>query len=541
MNEKTKELLDRLNEHIEQAEAERAADPLAYEQKIKENTTATIDNCVENLNKIDEFLKALEETPDDFTTDEAELNAYKTKLESNKRFYKELLSSSTAFLDYLNSPQVEEEEPDADTWQTLYTCGEYHELITDYIDGDKSAIEKLKALNYVGYEEDIQAEIDARLELRKANKELLNTLSDGNADTAEALLITATLEDYEKANITLNERQRNYILTGDTEHIKIIIADLLFTSLIKLWRIVSEKQAPLTPGALVSYNTIKPEKTAIAVSKVAQKLLTIEQEGASGVLVDVGTLKESTIKISAMMKYDDANISIKGRPLTEFDKTVHDGAAALYAAGNTTFTIQDLYRACNGLDIDQVEADTLKPYIDSLEASITRRLIIDATDQINAFYKSKVKKVRYENYFLPLKAVDVEMNNGVKVKGYAFLDAPPLYEYSSNIRQIVSAPIKLLSAKRMKNTPELATYTNYLIKRIDILKNPHNKINNHKIAYATIVSTYNVDYSGLDRTQQKRKRDLIKAKLDIFIANGYIKGYEEYKDGRAIAGVIIDC
>lgn len=536
------ELAKGLLAYLEKTEAELKADPDGFKEKLKRGRAEALDLIIENLNKIGSALSMIEEPESKEAVDE--MGGYekvKAQLEERRAFYSDLYKTYSDPLPELDlealKAEAEQEAAAAEEEDYITLTGvEYHDLIKGSLDGDTAATERLQALK-IDYSEDVELERQAR----QTNKELLSVLAEGKGSEAEALLLTATLEDYEAAGITLSTRQRDAILNGATEPIKGIIYGLLFTELLKLWQVMTTKNAPQAEGLqFTPYSLSKPQTTAIAVSKVANFIKEVEARGAKGkdTRLSVGRSGKDVVEISALMKYDDKNITLIGRPLTDFDKTVHDGAAALYAAGNSTFTIYDLYRACNG-DTEKMEEATLAPYVESLETSRTRLLRIDATDQINAYYKGKVKKVVYENYFLPLKAVDITFSNGARVKGYAFLDAPPLYEYSSNIKQIVAAPIGLLRAsKSVRNTPETATITNYLIKRIDGIKNPKNPLQ-PKIAYDAIFEAAGIDTSRLDRTQLKRKRDIVKAKLDYFKLQGFIKDYTEYKNGRQAGGVEI--
>ena len=537
MNDLAKGLL----EHFEQIDAEYKADPIGFAKRRHMQRAETLDLIISQLTKLDEALSMLE----DPESAEAvkELGGYsvlKANLESEKTLYNELYKTFSQELptdeeieQAIEETQKEAAEAETEGYITL-TGEEYNALISGYIDGDKAAIDRLEALKI-----DCTEDVELERSQRQTNKELLNVLAEGKGSEAEALLLTATLEDYEAAGITLSTRQRDAILNGATEPIKGIIYGLLFTELLKLWQVIYKKQLGQTSGGLelVPYSYTKPQNTAISVSKVALHLAEIEERGEKGVKVGVGG--KDVVEISAIMRYDDKNIKLIGKPISKLDKQVHDGVAAIYAAGNTFFTVQDLYRACNGLDIKYIDEATLAPYIESIEASRQRLLKIDATDQINAYYKGKIKKFVYDDNFLPLKGAQIELSNGTILKGYAFRGAPPLYEYSSNIRQVVSAPMKLLRAgKQVRNTPEAGLITTYLIQRIDGIKNPKNKLQ-PKIAYDAIFTAAGIDTSKLDRTQLKRKRDIVKAKLDYFKLQGFIKDYTEYKNGRQAGGVEI--
>lgn len=529
MNETAKALLA----YIEEIERQKEEDPAAYKESFKKLHQQALDTAIEHINTAEELLSDLQRNPDEYDN----VEELKGQLEEAIAFYKDYYKTASAEL-----PELPE-EPQDDYISADITIGEVEELASAYLDGDEEAIKRLKELkDAYPLIIDIDEELNAIRARRAATKELIGVLSEGNEAQAEALLKTATLEELEKAGVKLGEIKRNLILQGNKKAIDGVILSLEVTELLKLWRIIADRNGTELGDNVQGYYLNKPQNTALSISRVANELIKIEDmshtlEAGESVTIRVSPKNKDLVNVSAIMKYDDKNVSIIGRPIEEFDKTVHDGAAALYAAGNRAFTIYDLYRACNGFDIEKMDDETLKPYIESLEQSISRRLRIDATEQITKQYKGRIKKAVYENYFLPLKKIDIVFNNGSVLSGYAFLDAPPLYEYSSNIKQIAAAPIGLMRAGR-RTTPETSIITNYLIKRIDGIKNEKNDLQN-KIAYASIYEAAGIDESKLDKTQLMRKRKLIKERLNYFVQQGYITGFEEYKNGRAIAGVKI--
>lgn len=291
--------------------------------------------------------------------------------------------------------------------------------------------------------------------------------------------------------------------------------------------------------------SIKPTLAIINNSLVDNKLAEIEKASRSGhsaaVRVDKGG--KGKVKVIAFLSYDDKNIQITGRQLTPLDKTVHNAICSLYEAGNFIFTPEMVYRAMNGLtDSERIveERGTLEPIIDSIEAGRFRRFSVNAEEQIKKYYPA-VKKFTYESYFLPLDKVTVTLNNGETREAYRFLSAPPLYEYSKNIKQVISVDIKLLdSGKTLKNSPTIAVIREYLIKRISNMKSEKAAgANSHNIKYSTIFESTGIDESKLSYTQRNRKREQIRKILDYFVSEQFIAGYAEYKKGRTYEGIQI--
>lgn len=291
--------------------------------------------------------------------------------------------------------------------------------------------------------------------------------------------------------------------------------------------------------------SVKPNKAIINNSLAENKLIDIEKASDNGTDVTVRVDKgaNGAIKVVASLNYESNQIELIGKPLTPFDKTVHNAICTLYEAGNKNFTLEMVYRAIHGLTnserITEIRG-TLNPIRESIETGIYKKLKINAEEQIKKHYPS-VKKVIYESYFLPLEKITAIMHNGEEpIECYKFLKAPPLYEYSKNIKQVISVPIGLLdSRKTIKNSPDVAVIREYLIKRISTLKNDKTTLKNCNIKYSTIFSETGINEANLQQTQRNRKREQIKKILEHFIKQGFIKEYSEYKKGRIFEGVTI--
>ena len=296
------------------------------------------------------------------------------------------------------------------------------------------------------------------------------------------------------------------------------------------------------PGAtLPQPQSIRPNKAIINNSKVAKQLTTIEDNTVKGIDFDIVVDSKRKVAVTAFLRYDAAQVS--GRPLTAYDKVVHNSICSLYEAGNEFFNLQMVYRAMNGLtDSERIieERGTLEPIRESIEASRLKLFTVDATEQARA-WNSDIKKATYEGYFLPLEKVTVLFKNSTEPEEcYHFMKAPPLFEYSKNISQIITHNIKLLdSRKAVKNSPEVAIIRDYLIQRISDMKCNQNGVNNHKIKYATLYTDCGIEESSLTQTEKNRKREKIKKLLEHFKHNNFIKGFDEYKKGRSFEGVTI--
>ena len=286
--------------------------------------------------------------------------------------------------------------------------------------------------------------------------------------------------------------------------------------------------------------SIRPNTAIINNSKMAKALKTIEQQTQEhgGYQICIDRKKQVNIKVS--LNYDDVILS--GRPLTAFDKVIYNTICSLYEAGNEYFNLAMIYRAMNGqTDSEYVTKEALKPIEESIELSKLRIFKYDATEQAKA-WNGNIKAATYEGYFLPVEKLTVQFKNSTTPEScYRFLKAPPLFNYSKGIKQIISHDIKLLDTSKTvgRYTPELAVIKEYLIQRISDMKSNNNTVTNTNIKYSSLFAECDIDEAKISQTEKNRKRERIKKLLDHLKANGFIKDYSEYKKGRAFEGITI--
>lgn len=286
--------------------------------------------------------------------------------------------------------------------------------------------------------------------------------------------------------------------------------------------------------------SIRPNTAIINNSKMAKALKTIEADTAEygGSKICIDRKKQVNIKVS--LNYDDVILS--GRPLTAFDKVVYNTICSLYEAGNEYFNLAMVYRAMNGqTDSEYVTKEALKPIEESIELSKLRIFKYDATEQAKA-WNGNIKAATYEGYFLPVEKLTVQFRNSTNPEScYRFLKAPPLFNYSKGIKQIISHDIKLLDTSKTvgRYTPELAVIKEYLIQRISDMKSNKNTVTNTNIKYSSLYADCDIDETTLTQTEKNRKRERIKKLLEHLKLNGYIKDYSEYKKGRSFEGITI--
>ena len=282
--------------------------------------------------------------------------------------------------------------------------------------------------------------------------------------------------------------------------------------------------------------SILPKLSIIVNSKISSEL-TKDFIGKGEIPIKVNKRNaKKEVLVYASLTYEGENIELSGRQeFTPYDRVVHNSVVTLHAAGNEIFTPEMVYRAMNGLtESEKVSPQAIGAVTRSIEKSRVTKLTIDYTQEAKA-RNLDVKEAKYDGMLLNADKVTGSVS-GVKKEAYRLLRTPILYEYSQQIKQIISVPIQLLQTKEaLRSTDEVIVIRFYLIQRIEIMKN--NKNQSNKILYSTIFE----ELGKQNPTKQKAEkiRDATKAILGLLIKKEYIQGYQEYKEGRQIKGIEI--
>lgn len=219
------------------------------------------------------------------------------------------------------------------------------------------------------------------------------------------------------------------------------------------------------------------------------------------------------------------------KKLSNYDRSVFNGVCSLAAAGITVFTDAQLYAAFAGKKTtSQVALEKMRK---SIRKQRTTLINLDWTEhaRLNGLKLPEAVTVNREVNLLYLERVTVS-TNGKETDGYKLLVYPHLLTYAQSVKQVCCVNIDLLDIG-VDNTEESISIRDYLLRRIEIMKNPHNKMGN-KIKYESIWEECNVNLNNERRTRQK-----ISKILDSWVEANYIAGYKQYKDSGKISGVEI--
>ncbi|MBR5871599.1 MAG: hypothetical protein IKZ09_11250 [Clostridia bacterium] len=283
--------------------------------------------------------------------------------------------------------------------------------------------------------------------------------------------------------------------------------------------------------------SIIPKDIFITNSRVANELRHMSPNEEH--TLTVGRKGSQLVEITTTINFNDKNIQFSGNAsITPYDKIVHDAVCSLYSAGNDTFTPEMVYRAMNGMiESEFVSPKSIRMIVDSLEKLRITDISIDYTEQVRMTNPSDAfDAARVSGSMLMMQKVTVS-TGGVTKWAYRLAASPIVYEYSKLIKQIIPIRLDLLNTKETtRSTDTVIIIRQYILQRVELMKNKKNNMNSRIISYDSIYELLNTPD---DRKLRATIRSQTERLLDNYIGKEYIAGYEVVRRGRAITGVLI--
>ena len=197
-----------------------------------------------------------------------------------------------------------------------------------------------------------------------------------------------------------------------------------------------------------------------------------------------------------------------------------------------------VYRAMNGMiESEFVSPKSIKMIVDSLEKLRITDISIDYTEQVRMTNPAdSFDAARVSGSMLMMQKVTVS-TGGVTKWAYRLAASPIVYEYSKLIKQIIPIRLDLLNTKETtRSTDTVIIIRQYILQRVELMKNKKNNMNSRLISYDSIYELLNTPD---DRKLRATIRSQTERLLDNYIGKEYIAGYEIVRRGRAITGVLI--
>lgn len=284
-------------------------------------------------------------------------------------------------------------------------------------------------------------------------------------------------------------------------------------------------------AVLPKQDTNKPTSHVQGISKVSDKITEIIN--GETVFLDMGGRNEAkeSVLTSLSLSYDAEGVQIS-KPMTPYDREVHNAVATLWAAGNRNITPRQVYQTMTGAS-GKPRQSAIANVEESLDKQRRTFVSLDFSKELRgrtAEFDGEVvtaDQCRFETNMLNADKAIVTTVNGRENIGYIIKDAPILYYHDCTTRQLISYPQRLLeeTSKVVSMTPKNILIRSYLLARIKQMSRKGSK-QSKNIRYDAICEAAGI--SGTNRTERKRAKDTAKKLLDAFVQQGFIAGWTEY-------------
>ena len=316
-------------------------------------------------------------------------------------------------------------------------------------------------------------------------------------------------------------------------------------------KVTNEKKGEILPAMK------KPAKFISLTDKVSNLLFDLSKNSRfydfENVPVNINRKGSKPVRDIISLNIDELQqsqaIEVGLKPLLNpFNKSVFEAALSILEAGNQYFCANSIYYVLNGYNEAKTGHQVPEEFLKRIEESLTRlrltNLSIDVTETLEYFCKKGkyldikpyFQKLKESTYLLPIKTITAINQFGDEYTAYAFIDTPTLLTYAKAKKQITQCDIKLLDIG-LNSTEDNIILKNYLLMRIQGMKNKNNGLESNRILYETIFK-----YTGIYEitgTGKKRFHDKVKRILDAWIKAEFIKSYKEVKEGQKIIGIDI--
>lgn len=296
-------------------------------------------------------------------------------------------------------------------------------------------------------------------------------------------------------------------------------------------------------------NAIRPNKYIVPNNSFIQKLTSkdVVYNQTDGFIVN----NKKQIKNLYFLKFNGENIYIDNDKykINEYDRAVYNAVTSLYIVGNIMITIDMIYKTMIGKKGE--ESAKIQKHYNSISESMEKlrytnvkiHLKNEISERKLTIYNENMEDGIIDSMLLCWKSITLKSKNHT-VTGYKINDIPILYEYASIIsKQVLTIDINVLNTP-INNTSNVIILKNYLIRRIEVIKNKKNKQSQNTILLSTIYELLNI-YEG-DKTTKQIEKATSKIRKDIGDILGYwkginyIKNYKVEKNGRSFYSVKID-
>lgn len=267
----------------------------------------------------------------------------------------------------------------------------------------------------------------------------------------------------------------------------------------------------------------KPENANLISNKIFQRVPQISKDlchdKETEAIINIGK-RENEDKIGVILKISDEEGYALSKPISQFDSNVICAVYTLSHNGNVIFSVKDICEILTGGNKRPEKLTTLLSQIEkSLDRLATTRMTINTTEQAKQ-HGYEIKKVILTSYLLPLEKVEVLFKGSQQVEtAYRLIGEPAIFEYSRNMKQFITIPLKLL--KLDKATPELICLRIAVLKRVFCVCYGNMKYN--RLAIETLLKEAGIEIQY--KTQKQRYIKAIKQTLELLKDKKFLEDF----------------
>ena len=233
------------------------------------------------------------------------------------------------------------------------------------------------------------------------------------------------------------------------------------------------------------------------------------------------------------------------KPTTEhptlLDLSLIEGVVSLKKAGNKAFSVSQLLRHVNGNSRNGCTDEKIAEATKRLRKMMEWRIKIDARPEFEHYKKlpsDVVEKAVFEGHFLDIVYLETTNKRGEKNVMFGF----PINEcfeipkdktvavthevYSEAIGKLTCFPTELLNIAGVKMTDQNKIIANYLLQRIQGIKNNKRGINT--ILFETLQK--DCEFQNFSKQRMYKIREVIIKMLEYWKFQGHIKDYKLIKE-----------
>ena len=171
-----------------------------------------------------------------------------------------------------------------------------------------------------------------------------------------------------------------------------------------------------------------------------------------------------------------------------------------------------------------MSATDIRKINNSISKMAGARIYIDNVQEVNANYK--YDHFRYDGALLPMERIQAVVNGQVADAAIHIFREPPMMTFARERKQITTFSARLLDSPLSKTNSNIEL-EDYLIEEIARIKNGKRS---NKLLFKTIY-----EHANITTTKQKQRAPgKIRQLLEHYKAHGFIKAYDEKKDGVII-------